>query len=368
MTVSLVKTLHESEWQGVIYVTGGGAGLLSSLLTVPGASASVLEAAVPYAEKSLAQLLGEVRTAARVDVAGALGMRALSRARELAGQPRRMFGLGLTAALETTRSRRGENRAFISVQTRHSTSRLSLTLTKGRGREAEEALVAETALRFLLQSLNLEGGALSDPPPGDSMRIERALLDEKLIPLVSGEGQSVCVSGSGTSPKALLPGAFNPLHAGHSAMKAHAERWLGCRVAYEMSIANVDKPPLDFVELEGRMGSIGTENELWLTSLPLFRQKAEAFPGVTFVVGIDTIKRIAHTKYYGSPEARDASLRKFHEREVGFLVYGRNVGDGFQGLESLKLPELLASRCQGVPEAEFRNDLSSSALRGEGDA
>ena len=47
--------LHESPWQGVFYVTGGGTLLLSELLTTPGASATVLDARVPYAAAALAE-------------------------------------------------------------------------------------------------------------------------------------------------------------------------------------------------------------------------------------------------------------------------------------------------------------------------
>lgn len=368
MTAPLVRELHESEWQGVIYLTGGGSELLSSLLRVPGASASLLEAGVPYSENALAQLIGDVDSAAKVEIAGALGMRAFSRARELATSMRPVFGVGLTAALETIRPRRGENRAFMSVQTQFSTSRLSLKLAKGPGREAEEALVAETALRFLMQSLEIQPSLLNDSPQGDSMRIECASVDEKLSALVWGEIGKVCVSGCRESPSALLPGAFNPLHAGHRSMKADAERRLGCTLAYELTVTNADKPPLDFVEIEGRTQAIGMNDDLWLTSLPLFTQKAEAFPGATFVVGADTIERIAHSKYYGSSALRDAGLRRFHELDVDFLVYGRDAGDGFKGLQDLELPTLLATRCRGVSGAEFRIDLSSRALRGADDA
>ena len=52
------RLLHASPWQGVLHITGGGARLLAELLTTPGASATVLEATVPYAESALAELLG----------------------------------------------------------------------------------------------------------------------------------------------------------------------------------------------------------------------------------------------------------------------------------------------------------------------
>ena len=42
----------------VIAATGGGSRAISELLGVPGASATLLEAIVPYAESALTQLLG----------------------------------------------------------------------------------------------------------------------------------------------------------------------------------------------------------------------------------------------------------------------------------------------------------------------
>ena len=347
-------------------MTGGGSGLLASLLTVPGASASVLEAQVPYNEKALTQLIGEVDSAAQVEVAGALGMRAYSRAQALSGEQeahRPTFGLGLTAALETTRPRRGANRAHISVQTRSATHRMTIELAKGRGRDVEEAIVSETALRFLLESLEIRTDLLQDPTAEDSIETESSRVSEELSALVWADARRLCVAGSGEAPNALLPGAFNPLHAAHKAMKAHAEQRLGCPVAYELCVTNVDKPPLDFVEIENRVRSLEDGVDLWLTSLPLFAQKAAAFPGVTFVVGLDTIKRIAEAKYYGSRAKRDASLSRLADLGSSFLVYGRDSGTGFEGMEQLDLPQTLAAMCRGVPESEFRVDVSSSVIR-----
>ena len=55
------RVLHQSPWQGVLHITGGGASLLTDMLSTPGASATVLEAKVPYAGAALADLLGRCR-------------------------------------------------------------------------------------------------------------------------------------------------------------------------------------------------------------------------------------------------------------------------------------------------------------------
>ena len=44
----LIEQIHASGKQFVVAITGGGSGAISALLEVPGGSASVLEAVVPY--------------------------------------------------------------------------------------------------------------------------------------------------------------------------------------------------------------------------------------------------------------------------------------------------------------------------------
>ena len=53
-----VGKIHDAPQQGVFYVTGGGSLFLSDLLTVPGASNTVLEAQIPYAFEALADVVG----------------------------------------------------------------------------------------------------------------------------------------------------------------------------------------------------------------------------------------------------------------------------------------------------------------------
>ena len=84
--MSIVQQLHDSPWRGVIHVTGGGTSLLSELLAVPGASRTLLDASIPYANQALADLLGQVpEQASSTMTARALAMAAYHRARALGG-------------------------------------------------------------------------------------------------------------------------------------------------------------------------------------------------------------------------------------------------------------------------------------------
>src|SRR5688572_28181013 len=54
----------------------------------------------------------------------------------------------------------------------------------------------------------------------------------------------------------LLPGSFNPLHAGHVELALAAAEVAGLpesEVAFELSVVNVDKPPLTVFEVERRV-------------------------------------------------------------------------------------------------------------------
>ena len=85
----------------MIAVTGGGALLLADLLTVPGASATVLEARVPYSANALAEFIGAAPDqACSVDTACDIAMAAYARALVLSGDdPQHRFGFGCTASL-----------------------------------------------------------------------------------------------------------------------------------------------------------------------------------------------------------------------------------------------------------------------------
>ncbi|KAL6969888.1 hypothetical protein U1Q18_029602 [Sarracenia purpurea var. burkii] len=57
---ALVEAVHASPTQTVLYLSGGASQTLGWMMSVPGASNTVLEAVVPYSRMSMIQLLGKV--------------------------------------------------------------------------------------------------------------------------------------------------------------------------------------------------------------------------------------------------------------------------------------------------------------------
>ena len=346
-------TLHHSAWQGVLYVTGGGSQIISELLTTPGASRTVLEVAVPYAAAALAELLGEQpEQACSASTARKLAMAAYQRARRLGDEP--SFGLGCTASLATDREKRGAQRAHVAIQTADTTYSAELALAGDRG--AQEELLLGMMWHGLDQTLDLHGQLVEAPAAlttdtTHALEHWRALILDEAHAFATGEHDG----------KLLMPGAFNPLHHAHVRMLEIAQATTNLPGAFELSIVNVDKPLLDYTEIERRLAQFTAP--VWLTRLPTFVEKARHFPGAHFVVGLDTVVRLVDTKYYGSAAGRDAAIDELVDLGSRFVVFGREHRGAFRALDDVTLPRKLRDVCTGIPQVEFHEPVSSTALR-----
>jgi nicotinamide mononucleotide (NMN) deamidase PncC len=381
----LVAAILTSGRRLVVAVTGGGSGAIGALVETPGASQSVLEAIVPYSQAALADWLGGAPDqACSAPTARAMAMAAFLRARRLdAGADARMLvGVGATASLASNRPKRGDHRLHVAVQTAERTLSRSYRFDKKRGdRQAEEALAARLILAALAEACELSAGdaaatasALIEQQTAEDERagaeLSELLLGARGVVMLPPEGRAATEATArpgDAAARAIFPGAFNPPHAGHLRMAELAEARLGRPIAWEVSIANVDKSPLDFIAVRDRVAGLrraSASRAIALTRAATFREKAELFPGATFVVGADTLARIAEPRYYGGDAAqRDAAAAAIVERGNRFLVFGREIDGRFHGLEGLTLPEALRAACDAVPAESFRADVSSSDIR-----
>ena len=129
----LIEQIHAAATPLVLAITGGGSGAISALLEVPGASATVLEAVVPYSSTALEQWLGgPVDHYCSERTARAMAMAAFERARKLSdADPHTLRGIGATASLVSNRPKRGPHRIHVAWQSAESTTVVSCELPKG---------------------------------------------------------------------------------------------------------------------------------------------------------------------------------------------------------------------------------------------
>ncbi len=479
---ALVRSFHESSTELVVALSGGGSLVLGDLLTMPGASRTLIEATVPYSEESLSQYIGRVpeqfccqRTARYMAMtAFHRGLRYIrarnAAAKQLLTRPMKphsvdvshdlddshfytdnaqvmteddlddffhLIGVGCTASLVTNREKKGEYRVHVAVQTLRRTIVFSLQLIKdARTRCEEERLVADLILNAIETTryvtltppdLSAEPGKTSEKPnvppfplstsgqpichtfgvgttddfplrqripldlkEGETILGKQTIGSPPLVDLFFGKTWAVLWQGGQilyyklrkelptTQPtvfnpqaeftQAIFPGSFNPIHKGHLEMIDIAEHRLGNRVALEISVQNIDKPPLDYIELEYRLAEIEKVHPgqaVWFTQTPLFEDKSQLFRESMFVVGTDTLRRFADLRFYheSTHQLHDV-LRMIAYHNCRFLVFARKNRDGTtDSLETISIPDMLRSLCDEVPEDIFAMNISSSDLR-----
>lgn len=375
----LISALHASGRKAALAITGGGSGAIAELLRVPGGSRLLIEAQVPYDEQALAAFLGFAPAqASSADTAMAMARGAQARAARLAPEGADIVGLGATAALVSDRPRRGEHRFHIATAGAFGVTHCSGVLAKGRrDRGAEEDLVARAIVLWLARACGVQA-----PSPGSLMDADETFAETAAAPadpidrLVAGNVARVSARPDGglllSAPHTpvLLPGSFNPLHEGHITLARVAGEMRRQPAGFELSVTNVDKPPLAAETVRQRVAQFAGKAPVELTRAPTFVEKARLFPKTTFVIGADTAERLVHARYYDNDE------RRMHDalEEIGgtggrFLVAVRIDAAGrLRGLGDIAVPSRYAGLFEPIPEDRFRLDLSSTALRAQREA
>ena len=375
--LALVAELHDARCMGVFAIAGAGTQAISWLLGVAGASRSVLELVVPYSGSAMADLLGyapeqAVSRRTALDMARAAYRRAL-RLRFFG--PARVVGVACTATIATDRTKRGEHRCHVAYWAGETQGVASVSLLKGlRDRAGEDAIASRMILNAFAEASGLERELDLHLHYEEHFNSEMSRQGDALGALIQGNVDLALVAGDDITGDArvrgdILPGSFNPLHDGHRQLAAAASRILDAPVTYELSITNVDKPPLEIAEIRRRVGQFDGIGPVAVTRAHVFYRKADLFPGCAFVIGYDTATRLVEPRYYErSYSAMVSALENIRRQGCRFLVAGRKSGRKFRTLDDVTLPRGFEDLFEAIPESAFREDVSSTQLRRAADA
>ena len=375
---AVIEAIHATPEQAVVALAGAGSEALAWILSVPGASRTLLEALVPYGRNSMIGFLGhEPEQYVSPGNARDMAKAAYNRALTLREGDEQVIGLACTATLVTNRPKRGDHRCCVATWGEETVATCNLVLHKGlRDRAGEEDVSSRLTLRALAEASGVAFDIPSLLTEGDQLEVSRWKHSNPVEALTEPESahgvHAVTVHADGRLEVnepwegAVLPGSFRPLHEGHLRLAEVASRITGSQLAFELSVANVDKPPLTTAEVEGRIGQFRGRSPVILTRAPTFLEKARLLPGCTIVLGWDTAVRLVHPRYYGDDEdAMRAALKEIGDLGCRIMVAGRLNEGSFRGLGDVLVPAEHAHLFRGIPEVDFRADVSSTELRGE---
>jgi hypothetical protein len=373
----LIPALHGSGRKAALAITGGGSGAVGELLRVPGGSRLVIEAQVPYDAQALAAFLGFAPAqACSVDTAIAMAATARERAVGLVPAGTDLVGLGATAALVSDRPRRGEHRFHIAFVNASGIAHCTCVMAKGRrDRAAEEDLVSGAIVLWLARACGIAALSPRSLIDADEHYAETVVAAVDTIDqLLAGELDRVTIQPDGqmmlSRPRqfVLFPGSFDPMHEGHASLARIAEELRRQPLAFEISVTNVDKPPLAGETVRHRVAQFAWKSPVELTRAPTFLDKSRLFPSTTFVIGADTAERLVAPRYYGDDEARmHAVLEEIANSGGSFLVAVRIDAAGrVRALNDIPVPRRYADLFTEIPEHRFRVDISSSEIRARG--
>jgi cytidyltransferase-like protein len=395
--VRAAAPLRDTDWVVDLALTGSAGLLRLALWAAPGASNNLLGERWTYAQENTDALLGRSPPQGKYSrLSSALSMSAATYARakqvgfERGLGERPVMGVAMTAAVATSRKRRGEDSCRVAVRTAQGFYFVDAQLQKAheRGQERGERRLEEGLLCDLLTLmtvLHVAGLPVPTLSPDWGLVSEQLILDatgalvlrpsfEDASPLAElpqpfnqalmPDQRIVPLQDLDPDAFILFPGSFDPLHHGHHKIAAMAKEQTGKDVLFQITAHHPKKGTIPHEALIRRAAQLQFQWPVVIFDQEgLYAQKAALVPGMTMLIGADVVYGLQDLRYYGDDKVR---RRKMFEQlaQLGtrFLVAGREVNGFYETLGDVPIAQNFAHLFHPLGG---RLDVSSSELRKE---
>lgn len=390
-----ITDIHQSPFRMVLAITGGGTEAIGELLRHGGGSDTLLEAIVPYSKESLHELIGKKPDSyVSAETAKDMAMSAYCRAllldsRTEKAEPLNLIGIGVTCKLAKQGDEREgrQHEVYFASQSYHKTTVSGVSFEKKGSREEQESITANFILNRIASLCKPEkytkDANLEDNTKDRTFIIDKEteadgetseLLLNTLGSINSGKNspQKVNLGKNSNKPCIIMPGSFNPCHKNHIEMAMIASEKYDMPVDFEISLANVDKPPIDYISLKERVDSVrvciqdmgkGSAGNIYLSNSPLFADKAILFPDSVFLIGTDTLNRLFNVNYYRECEDMQSLIDHFRNYNIRFMVFRRKDAQICIEIDIPDICEIVSYDCyndDGTSSTKIRNERKCS--------
>jgi nicotinic acid mononucleotide adenylyltransferase len=294
-----------------VIATGAGAGLQQMLWQVPGSSAYLSGCSFPYDQSETEELLGFkpehfVSQETAIDLASAAYMKAY----RFGGK--KPVGIGITASVASEVLHKGDHRFNVCVITDDKVLTDYVILDKGIGidqRVRDGVRVDMNAFMLMYEALGI--GTKSSEGSIDATDLARARFLRRPFFTANGYRLEAILN---SNDWALMPGAFNPPHVGHLSMATEFEKDHSERVVFEVSTTPPHKDKLSVQDMLKRAKLLQGHNRIFTTDMPMYLDKAKAYPGMSILLGTDALVRMLDPKWGIDPSDLISQFWKLHTR------------------------------------------------------